>query len=76
MKMRKGDVVVAKNEFLEGNETALDTIGVVLDYNPKNDYLVLGLLHPEEHIIPPSFSRRGFCYRLITKEERQMWHVD
>ena len=42
----KGDIVVAKDGFLDKNETLQDTAGIVIDYNPENDYLVLGTLHP------------------------------
>ncbi len=71
----KGDVVVAKDEFLEEGETLKDSIGLVLDYNPKTDYLLLGVLHPEEHVIPPSFSMRGCFYRNVTNQELQEWGI-
>ena len=58
-----GDIVIAKDEFLAPYETAEDTIGIVLSYNPNNDYLVLGVLNPEKYAYPPTFSRRGCYYR-------------
>ena len=73
----KGDVVVALNEFVEKEkgETLEDTLGLVLDYNPENDYLLLGSLHPEKYAIPPTFSMRGEYYRLITAEEKVAWNI-
>lgn len=71
----KGDVVVAKDEFIDKHETLEDTLGLVLDYNPDNDYLLLGSLHPEKYAIPPTFSMRGECYRHITAEEKVAWNI-
>lgn len=71
----KGDVVVAKDGYLDKGETLQDTAGIVLDHNPKNDYLVLGTLHPEKYAIAPTFSMRGCFYRLITEQERLAWGI-
>lgn len=71
----KGDVVVAKNEYLGKNETLQDTIGVVISYNSDNDYLVLGVLHPENYAIAPTFSMRGEFYRPVTKQECTSWNI-
>lgn len=66
---KKGDLVVAKDEYIAEYETLLDTAGIVIDYNPDNDYLILGVLHPEKYAIPPTFSMRGCYYRLATLSE-------
>ena len=73
----QGDVVVALDEFVEKEkgETLEDTLGLVLDYNPENDYLLLGSLHPEKYAIPPTFSMRGEYYRHITSEEKIAWNI-
>ena len=73
--LNKGDIVVAKDGFLDKGETLQDTLGVVIDYNPDNDYLVLGTLHPEKYTIPPTFSMRGEYYRHITDEEKLDWNI-
>ena len=69
----KDDIVVAKDGYLDKNETLKDTMSVVISYNPENDYLVLGALHPEKYAIAPTFSMRGCFYRLITEQERREW---
>lgn len=69
----KGDVVVAKDGFLGEHETLKDTLGLVIDHNPDNDYLLLGTLKPEKYAIAPTFSMRGEFYRLITDSERLAW---
>lgn len=66
---KKGDVVVAKPEFIAAHETPEDTLGIVIDYNPDNDYLLLGEIHPEKHAIPHTYSMRGEFYRLVKPEE-------
>ena len=71
----KGNIVVAKDEFLDKHETVKDTVGIVIDYNPENDYLVLGTLHPEKYAIPPTFSMRGEYYRQATDEEMEEWDI-
>ena len=71
----KGDVVVAKDGYIDKHETLQDTAGIVIDYNPDNDYLVLGTLHPEKYAIPPTFSMRGCFYRHIKDEERREWNI-
>ena len=73
--LNKGDIVVAKDGFLDKNETLQDTVGIVIDYNPENDYLVLGTLHPEKYAIPPTFSMRGEYYRHITEDEIKKWKI-
>ena len=65
----KGDIVVAKEEFLDKGETVKDTLGVVLDYNKSNDYLLLGVLHPKQYGIAPTFSMRGCFYRKVNDGE-------
>ena len=69
----KGDIVVAKNDYLDKGETLESTVGVVIEYNPDNDYLILGVIHPEKYAIAPTFSRRGCFYRLVTEQERREW---
>lgn len=71
----KGNIVVAKNEYIRKGETLQETAGLVLDYNPDNDYLHLGVLHPEEYAIAPTFSMRGSCYRLLKESEAQKWGI-
>ncbi len=72
---QKGDVVVAKPQYIDKHETVEDTLGVVLDYNPENDYLLLGTLHPEKYALPPTFSMRGEYYRKVTTTERKKWKI-
>jgi len=50
-------------------------VGIVIDYNPENDYLVLGTLHPEKYAIPPTFSMRGEYYRHVTEDEIKEWKI-
>ena len=69
----KDDIVVAKDDYLDKGETLKSTVGVVIEYNPDNDYLILGVIHPEKYAIPPTFSRRGCFYRLVTERERREW---
>lgn len=66
---KKGDIVIAKDKFLEEGESLKDTLGIIIDYNPENDYLLLGVLHPEKFDIPPTFSMRGEFYRKVTDTE-------
>ena len=72
---KKGDVVVAKTQFIEKHETKEDTLGIVLDYNPENDLLSLGSLHPEKYALAPIFSMRGEYYRLVTASEKKKWNI-
>ena len=70
---KKGDVVWAKKEFIDPHETREDTIGIVVEYNPDNDYLGVGTLYPQEYAIPPIFNGRGSCYELypaLTNQNR------
>lgn len=73
---KKNDVIVAKDAYLERNETVKDTIGLVIDYNDENDYLEVGTLHPQDFAIPPIFNARGECYRLVTKAELKEWGIE
>ena len=72
---KAGDIVVSKDEFIEQHETLQDTIGVVIDYNPDNDYLVLGDLHPDKYAIPPTYSMRGCYYRHVSEEEKMKFQL-
>ena len=70
----KGSVVVAKDEYVERHETLRETAGIVIDHNPDNDFLLLGVLNPERYAIAPTFSMRGEYYRLATPEELAEWN--
>lgn len=72
---KKGDIVVAKDGFLDKGETLQDTLGIVVDYNPENDFLVLGTLHPEKYALPHTYSMRGEFYRLVTDKEKRDWDL-
>lgn len=72
---KKNDVVVAKNEYLEENETVESTIGIVVDYNEENDYLQVGTIHPQDYAIPPIFNACGEFYRLATDTELKKWGI-
>jgi len=67
----KGDIVQAKKEWLAPYETQEDTRGIVIDYNPENDYLQIGTLHPEEYAFPPIFNGRGCYYEIISLETEE-----
>ena len=73
--LRQGDIVVAKDGYLDNGETLQDTLGIVVSYNPDNDYLILGTLYPERYALPPTFSMRGEYYRLVTDEEKAQWNI-
>lgn len=62
---KKGDIVQAKKEYLATYETQQDTMGVVVDYNPENDYLKVGVLNPQDYAFPPIFDARGCYYELV-----------
>lgn len=62
---KKGDIVQAKKEWLAPYETASDTRGIVVDYNPVNDYLQVGVLNPQDYVFPPVLNARGECYEII-----------
>lgn len=62
---KKGDLIQAKPEFLDSNETLDDTVGIVYEYNPSNDYLKVGVLNPEDYAFPPIFNGRGACYEIV-----------
>ena len=73
---KKGDVVCAKDEFIAPHEILKDTAGIVVSYNPENDYLVLGEIHPEKHAIPHTYSMRGEFYRPITDREMKEFGLE
>ena len=58
---------------ISSNKDLWKNCGVVIEYNPDNDYLILGVIHPEKYAIAPTFSRRGCFYRLVTERERREW---
>jgi hypothetical protein len=62
---KKGDVVQAKKEWLADHETQESTMGIVVDYNPDNDYLQVGTLCPEKYAFPPILNARGECYEIV-----------
>lgn len=62
---KKGDIVQAKKEYLATYETQQDTMGVVVDYNPENDYLKVGVLNPQDYAFAPIFDARGCYYELV-----------
>ena len=62
---KPGDVVQAKAEFLGPHETQLSTRGIVIDYNPHNDYLQIGVLNPQDYAFPPIFNGRGEYYEVV-----------
>lgn len=70
-----GDVVVAKQQYLDKNEKEEDTLGIVVDYKPENDYLSIGVLHPENYAFPPISSAKGAYYRLVTPSEKKKWNI-
>ncbi len=72
---QKNDILVAKDEFIDKHETLQDTLGIVIDYNPDNDCLILGTPHPEKYAIPPTFSMRGEYYRYVTEDEKNAWNI-
>ena len=72
---KKGDVVVAKDGFLDKGEILQDTLGLVVNYTPENDYLVLGVLNPEDYALAPTFSMRGEFYRKATRDELRQWGI-
>jgi hypothetical protein len=70
------DIVVAKKEFLADYETEADTLGVVIDYNPSNDLLILGVLNPQDYGIAPTFSMRGEYYRTVSADELKAFGIE
>lgn len=68
---KKGDVVQAKKEWIEPNETQRDTMGIVVDYNPDNDYLKIGVLNPQDYAFPPVLNARGCYYEIVPQETEQ-----
>ena len=64
---KKGDIVQAKKEWLEPHETQEDTMGIVIDYNPNNDCLKIGVLNPQDYAFPPIFNGRGEYYEVVRR---------
>ena len=64
-RFQKGDIVQAKKEWLASYETQESTMGIVVDYNPYNDLLLVGTLHPEKYVFPPILNARGECYEIV-----------
>lgn len=64
---KKGDVVQAKKEWLDKGETQESTMGIVVDYNPENDYLKVGVLNPQDYSFPPILNARGEYYEIVKK---------
>ena len=68
-RFEKGDIVQAKKEWLAPYETQVSTRGIVVDYNPHNDLLLVGVLNPQEYAFPPIFNGRGEYYEIINEKE-------
>ena len=64
---KKGDIVQAKAEWVAAHETQADTMGIVIDYTPENDLLLIGSLTPQDHALIWTFSGRGCFYDLANK---------
>ena len=62
---KSGDVAQAKEEWVAAHETQADTMGIVVDYNPENDLLLVGSLTPQKHALIRVFSARGCYYELV-----------
>lgn len=60
-----GDIIQTKAEFLNDDETQESTMGIVVGYNPDNDYLEVGVLNPEDYFIPPVSCCRGRFYEKV-----------
>jgi hypothetical protein len=63
----KGDIVQAKKEFLAPYETQADTMGIVVDYNPTNDLLLVGTLNPQKYALPPILNACGCYYEIVKR---------
>lgn len=61
----KGTIVQAKKEWLAPYETQESTMGVVVDYNPTNDLLLVGVLNPQDYAFPPILNARGEYYEIV-----------
>lgn len=68
----KGDLVQAKKEWLAPYETQESTIGIVVDYNPNNDYLQIGVLDPQNYAFPPIFNGRGCYYERASPPKKSL----
>ena len=64
---KKGDIVQAKKEWLAPYETQEKTMGVVVDYNPTNDYLKVSVLNPQDYAFPPILNACGCYYELVER---------
>lgn len=71
-----GDIVQAKKEFIDAHETLDDTVGIVVEYNPDNDYLGVGVLNPEDYALPPIFSGRGSCYEVVPPDSARANEIE
>ena len=65
-RFKKGDIVQAKKEWLAPYETQASTMGIVVDYNPDNDLLLVGVLDPQNYAFPPVLNARGEYYEITT----------
>ena len=65
---KKGDIVQAKKEWLADYETQESTMGIVVDYNPVNDYLKVGVLNPQDYAFPPILNARGEYYEIVKEK--------
>jgi len=75
---KPGDIVIAKDEYLESNESADSTIGFVDVYMQHNDYLVVKSLQHiatrllnRSYALTPVSNTRGKFYRKATAEDIQ-----
>lgn len=59
-KFKIGDVVKSKKEYLFDNEAQENTMRIVVDYKPQNDYLLLGELG-SKHVL----TTRASFYELV-----------
>lgn len=61
----KGEILQAKKEYVAEYETQESTRGIVIDYNPENDYLKLGVLNPQDYAFPPILNACGCYYERV-----------
>ena len=67
---KTGDVIQAKKEWLAPHETQESTMGIVVDYDPRNDYLKVGVLNPQDYAFPPILNARGEYYEIVKEIRR------
>ena len=67
---KKNDIVQAKKEWLAPYETQSSTMGIVVDYNPNNDYLQIGVLNPQDYAFPPILNARGEYYEIVKEYQK------